>query len=60
MKKQHIKILTDRSWHSLTQLKEYIEKNNYSTITYFDGGVLETAQYKIGLYAGNISVTRKE
>ena len=32
----------NRKWNSLTELKDYLEKNNLEEIKYFDGGILKT------------------
>lgn len=45
MKKKTIQTeILKRHWHSLTQLKEYLEKNTQVTIIEFNGWSLKTNQ----------------
>jgi hypothetical protein len=50
----------DRKWNSLTQFKEYLEKNTKEKVKYFDGMLLRTNQGTYGLAAGELSFKEKK
>jgi hypothetical protein len=45
----------DRNWNSLSDLKDYLEKNNLEKVEYFDGLMLRTNKGKYGLAFGKLS-----
>lgn len=56
MKRSIIKQIEQKRWTSLTQVKQFLENNNYATILEFNGAVILIPGYSIGLYAGVASV----
>lgn len=48
--------IKNKKWQSLTQFKEYLEKNTKEKIEYFDGMVLITNKYRYGLAFGELSI----
>ena len=49
------KDILSKTWNSLTQLKEYLEKNTKEKIISFDGITLETNQAYYTLAFGTLS-----
>lgn len=49
-----------RKWNSLTQFKNYLEKNKLEKVIAFNGALLETNKAYYGLYAGDLSVMPKD
>ena len=47
--------IMERSWNSLTQLKEYFEKEKIETVVNFNGEVLETKKAYYKLAFGKLS-----
>lgn len=47
--------IMERSWNSLTQLKEYFEKEKIETVVNFNGEVLETKKAYYRLAFGKLS-----
>ena len=45
-----------KTWASLTQVKQHIEKNKLEKIVSFDGAELITDKASYGLYAGELSI----
>jgi len=48
--------LKNKKWNSLTQLKEFLEKNTKEKVEYFDGSVLITNKYRYALAFGELSI----
>lgn len=51
--------VTERSWNSLTQLKEYFEKEKIEKIVSFNGAVLETKTAYYSLAFGELNKVLK-
>jgi len=51
--------IMERSWNSLTQLKEYFEKEKTEKVVSFDGSVLETKGAYYTLAFGKIRKVNK-
>ena len=50
----------NRSWNSLTDLKDYLEKNNIEKVKYFDGGLLKTDQGNYYLAFNKLRFVKKQ
>ena len=48
-----------RKWNSLSDFKDYIEKNTKEVVEYFDGARLITNKGKYGLAFGEIKFEKK-
>ena len=49
----------NRNWNSLSDLKEYLQKNHLERIIYFDGLTLKTDKGIYGLAFGRLSFEKK-
>jgi hypothetical protein len=49
----------NRNWNSLSDLKDYLQKNQLESIIYFDGLTLKTNKGNYGLAFGRLSFEKK-
>ena len=54
------KKLTERTWNSLTQVKDYLESNTKEKIEYFDGATLVTNKNTYGLAFGKLNIKKHD
>jgi|TARA_B110000908_G_C10261869_1_gene459907 hypothetical protein len=49
-----------KNWHSLTQLRDWLESNTKQKTKYFDGMVLRSDKYSYTLDAGKVQWTNSK